>query len=248
MPIAIKCSLKISTFWLPKFAHINFCSDGCPFFILQVDVCGQLEVFAFVCYAAVCCFVAVYLLCQLLQILHILNLIRVFRCAFPCKIRSFIFEYHCAVFFFHQQRNSFRRFFLAFLLRLDFLVRLLLQFFFFFFQFLFFLFQFLLLFLFRFLFQFLFDFLLDFLKHFLLHELLLRHGTHRHRRYRKAYCRRNAYPFLPIHITPPSCAFADYGKAPISSAKILLVIIITWYHICFFSARKNKINFSFWKK
>ena len=30
-------------FKLPKFAHINFCSDGCPFFILQVDVCGQPE-------------------------------------------------------------------------------------------------------------------------------------------------------------------------------------------------------------
>ena len=209
------------------------CSDGGPFFILQVNVCGQLEVFAFVGFAAV------YLFRQLLQIIHILNLIRVCRCAFPFKIRSFIFEYRCAVFLSHQQRNSFRQPFLAFLLRLGFLVRLLLQFLFFFFFFFFF---------FRFLFQFLFDFLLDFLKHFFLHELLLRHGTHRHRRYRKAHCRRNAYPFLPIHITPPSCAFADYGKAPISSAKISLVIIITWYHICFFSARKNKVNFSFWRK
>ena len=231
MPTAVKGSLKKGI----------LCSDGCPiWFVVQVNVCGQLEVFACVCFAAI------YLSRQLLQIIRIFNQIRVIFLAFPFKIRSYLFGYRCAFFSFHQQRNSFQQLFLAFLLRLDFLVRLLLQFlffFFFFFQFLFFFFFF-----FRFLFQFLLDFLLDFLKHFLLHELLLRHGTHRHRRYRKAHCRRNAYPFLPIHITPPSCAFADYGKAPISSAKISLVIIITWYHICFFSARKNAVNFSFWKK
>ena len=157
MPTAVKGSLKKGI----------LCSDGGPWFILQVNVCGQLEVFVCVGFAAV------YVFRQLLQIIHIFNQIRTFRCAFPFKIRSYLFGYRCAVFSFHQQRNSFQQLFLAFLLRLGFLVRLLLQFLFFFF-FLFFLFQFLffLFFLFRFLFQFLFDFLLlfllDFLKHFLL--------------------------------------------------------------------------------
>ena len=66
MPTAVKCSLKRSSFF------DQHCSDGCPiWFILQVNICGQLEVFVFVCYAAV------YLFRQQLQILYIFNEIRV---------------------------------------------------------------------------------------------------------------------------------------------------------------------------
>ena len=85
----------------------NYCSaDGGPiWFVLQVNVCGLLEVFAFVGFAVV------YLFRQQLQIIDIANLIRVFRCAFAvkafsCQIRrkicrlraAYIVQYRQAVF------------------------------------------------------------------------------------------------------------------------------------------------------
>ena len=93
MPIAVKSSFK----------RIVRLSDGCPiWFVLQVNICGLLEVLACVVRSAV------YLFRQQLQIIDIANLIRVFRCAFSvkafsCQIRRKICRLRAACVFQYRQ-------------------------------------------------------------------------------------------------------------------------------------------------